>query len=143
MKSPPGGGIVASPKRASSGPAIRKEARILEERSESSSVAATLAAQTRTELSAIQATSTPSCSSRASWASTSRIRGTLWRVTSSSVSRQAAMIGRAAFLLPAAVISPLSGTPPSMTNFSIEVPANRRVSGRGGRNGPSLSHERV
>ena len=51
-------------------------------------------------------------------ASTSEIRGTLRRITSSSVSRQAARIGSAPFLLPAAVIVPDSGTPPSMTNFS-------------------------
>ena len=51
-----------------------------------------------------------------------RCRGSAARwcsTTSSSVSRQAARIGRAAFLLPAAVISPESGTPPWMTNFSI------------------------
>ena len=35
MKSPPGGGILASPKRASSGPASRKEARIALESSSS------------------------------------------------------------------------------------------------------------
>ena len=49
------------------------------------------------------ATSTPSRSSSAICASVSRIRGTWCRTSSSSVSRQAARIGRAAFLLPAAV----------------------------------------
>ena len=38
MKSPPGGGIRASPKRASSGPASRNEARIRAESSSSTSV---------------------------------------------------------------------------------------------------------
>src|SRR5262245_52858917 len=47
------------------------------------------------------------------------MRGTLWSSSSSSVSRQAARIGSAAFLLPAAVISPESGAPPWITNFSI------------------------
>ena len=79
-------------------------------------------AQSRTLLSATQATSTPSCSSRAICASVSRIRGTRCSSTSSSVSRQAARIGSAAFLLPATVSSPESGTPPWITNFSI-VPA--------------------
>ena len=51
--------------------------------------------------------------------------GTSWTITSSSVSREAARIGRAAFLLPAAVISPDSATPPLMTNFSIGKPANQ------------------
>src|SRR5919107_4320462 len=52
-------------------------------------------------------------------ASTSAIRGTLSTTTSSVVSRHAARIGRAAFLLPAGVTVPDSGTPPSMTNFSM------------------------
>jgi hypothetical protein len=47
------------------------------------------------------------------------MRGTFVSTTSSSVSRQAARIGSAAFLLPAATISPASGAPPWMTNFSI------------------------
>ena len=77
------------------------------------------AAQSRTLLSATQATSTPSRSSRAICASVSRIRGTRCSSSSSSVSRQAARIGSAAFLLPATVSSPESGAPPWMTNFSM------------------------
>ena len=50
--------------------------------------------------------------------STSEIRGTLRRITSSWVSRHAPRIGSAPFLLPAAVMVPDSGTPPSITNFS-------------------------
>ena len=88
MKSPPGGGILASPKRASSGPASRKEARIALESSSSTVISERSAACSRTLLSAIQATSTPSRSSRQSWASVSRIRGTLWTSNSSSVSRR-------------------------------------------------------
>src|ERR1700751_3735105 len=52
-------------------------------------------------------------------ASTSLIRGTLRRITSSSVSRHAARIGSAPFLLPAGVMVPERGLPPSITNFSI------------------------
>ncbi len=52
MKSPPGGGIRASPKRASSGPASRKEARICFESSSSTATSATPAAQRRRLLSA-------------------------------------------------------------------------------------------
>ena len=106
MKSPPGGGILASPKRASSGPASRNEARIFFESSSSTATSATAAAQSRRLLSATQAASTPSRSSRAICASVSRIRGTRCRSSSSSVSRQAARIGSAAFLLPATVSSP-------------------------------------
>ena len=49
--------------------------------------------------------------------------GTLCSVTSSSVSRAQASSGRAAFLLPAGTTVPDSGTPPSMTNFSIGAAA--------------------
>jgi hypothetical protein len=66
---------------------------------------------------------TPSASSSSIIASTSLIRGTLRTITSSSVSRQAARIGSAPFLLPAGTIVPDSGTPPSMTNFSMKKPA--------------------
>jgi hypothetical protein len=51
--------------------------------------------------------------------STSRIFGTLRITSSSSVSRHAARIGSAAFLFPAGTISPESGTPPWMMNFSM------------------------
>ena len=81
IRSPPGGGMRASPKRASSGPASRKEARIWLAVSSSTSVPATASARSRTELSAIQSTATPSRCSSVSWASVSRIRGTLWIVT--------------------------------------------------------------
>ena len=64
-------------------------------------------------------TRAPSCSSSSVIASTSRIRGTLRRITSSSVSRHAARMGSAPFLLPAGTIVPDRGTPPSITNFSI------------------------
>ena len=119
MKSPPGGGILAAPKRASSGPASRNEARIWLESSSSTTGALTPAAQSLTLLSPTQSTVTPRFSSRAIWASVSRMRGTRCSSTSSSVKRQAARMGRAAFLLPATVSSPESGTPPSMTNFSM------------------------
>ena len=45
MKSPPGGGILASPKRASSGPASRNEARILLESSSSTATSVTRGAE--------------------------------------------------------------------------------------------------
>ena len=52
-------------------------------------------------------------------ASTSRMRGTLRTTTSSVVRTDAARIGSAPFLFPAGVTVPRSGTPPSMTNFSM------------------------
>ena len=59
MKSPPGGGILAAPKRASSGPASRNEARIWLESSSSTTGAVTPAAQSLTLLSPTQSTVDP------------------------------------------------------------------------------------
>ena len=92
---------------------------MLFERSRSTSTSVTFRALRRRLLSATQTASTPRRSRSAIWASVSRIRGTRCRSSSSSVRRQAARIGRAAFLLPAAVTSPQSGVPPWMTNFSM------------------------
>ena len=119
MKSPPGGGIRTWPKRARSGPASRNEARIRAARASSTVVSVTASACRRISFSPLHWTFAPSRSSRAIWASVSLIRGTFDSTTSSSVSRQAAISGRAAFLFPAATISPESGPPPCMTNFSI------------------------
>src|SRR5262249_26302191 len=55
--------------------------------------------------------------------STSRMRGMFDSVTGSSVSRQAATIGSAPFLLPAARIRPVSGRPPSITKASARADA--------------------
>src|SRR3954464_269649 len=56
-------------------------------------------------------------------ASTSRMRGTLRTTTSSAVRTEAARIGSAPFLFPAGTTVPRSGTPPSMTNFSMRAGA--------------------
>ena len=64
-------------------------------------------------------------------ASTSRMRGTLSSVTGSAVSRHAARIGRAAFLLPAGRTVPRSGTPPSITNDST-IPSRAAIAIRPG-----------
>ncbi len=54
------------------------------------------------------------------------MRGTLRTSTSSSVRTQAARAGSAAFLFPAGVNVPESGTPPSMTSFSMGFARARR-----------------
>src|SRR3954471_81406 len=120
ITSPPGGGMTTRPNRASRGPASRNEARMssLSARSMRAS-ASTARAQRATSWDDRHSTLTPTLSSSSSIVVTSRIRGTLETTTSSSVSRQAARIGSAAFLLPAGVTLPDSGTPPSMTNFSM------------------------
>ena len=119
MTSPPGGGIDAEPKRASSGPATRKEARMRSASSGSTSVSSIPSACSETVLSSIHSTVTPRSASSASIASVSRMRGTLAITTRSSVSKLAARSGRAAFLLPAGTMVPDSGTPPWMTSFSM------------------------
>src|SRR5215210_1938211 len=119
ITSPPGGGSSASPNRASNGPATRKEARMRSARSGSTSVLRTSPASSTTVLPSRRSIFTPRSSRSTSSASVSRIRGTLWSVTGSSVSRQAARSGRAAFLFPAGTTVPDSGTPPSMTNLSM------------------------
>ena len=116
----------ARPKRASSGPASRNEARIRSASSEStlgSGRRSRRRSRPRRRRSTRPGRRAPRAA--ATIASTSLIRGTLRRITSSSVSRQAARIGSAPFLLPAGTIVPDSGTPPSITNFSISVAASR------------------
>ena len=90
---------------------------------ESTSVLCTLAAHRTTVLGSGRSTVTPRSASRSSRASVSRIRGTLCRVTRSSVSSAQASSGSAAFLFPAGTTVPESGTPPSITNFSIGAAA--------------------
>src|SRR3954468_6918660 len=119
MTSPPGGGIRAEPKRASSGPATRKEARMRSASAGSTSVVGMSAAVSATLLSSSRSTATPRSASSVSMASVSRMRGTLAISTRSSVRRLAASSGSAAFLFPAAWMVPESGTPPSMTSFSM------------------------
>ncbi len=131
ITSPPGGGITARWKRASSGPASRNEARIISASSRSSSTWCTPAPHSDTSLGPRQETSTPIAVRISSIASTSLMRGTLRTSTSSPVSTAQARIGSAPFLFPAGTIVPESGTPPSMTNFSMSF--RRR---RGARTGP-------
>src|SRR4249919_2350955 len=118
ITSPPGGGITARPCRARSGPASRIEARMRRQRSSSSSTLRISAAWRRTSFRPSHSTSAPMSASSSSIVSTSRIRGTFASITGSSVSRQAARIGSAPFLFPAAAIRPERGWAPSITNDS-------------------------
>src|SRR3954447_21424941 len=120
ITSPPGGGISARPKRASSGPASRKEARMRSASPRSTpDSGSTAAAFSATVCSSRHSTPTPRWSSSSIIAATSEMRGTLRTTTSSSVRRQAARMGSAPFLFPAGTTVPESGTPPPMTNFSM------------------------
>ncbi len=84
------------------------------------------AAHTRNRFGPSHSTSAPMSHRSSIIASTSRMRGTLSSVTGSAVSRQAARIGSAAFLFPAGLTVPLSGTPPSITNDS-KIPSRAAI----------------
>ena len=89
--------------------------------SASSSCVETSAAWTRTSFSPVHSASAPSAAISAIIVSTSRMRGTLLSTTGSLVSRQAASIGSAPFLFPAARTRPLRRCPPSITKDSAST----------------------
>jgi len=78
----------------------------------SSSRGSARAASTSTLLGPVQRTTAPRCASSSSIVSTSRMWGTLSIRHSPSATSVAARMGRAAFLLPAGRMVPLSGRPP-------------------------------
>ncbi|MGY3122535.1 hypothetical protein ACVWXQ_006472 [Bradyrhizobium sp. S3.14.4] len=108
MTSPPGGGSITSPQRASRGPASRIEARIRTQSSGSRSAARMLLAWMCSVLRAVHSAAAPTERISSTSVSVSRIRGTFSSVTGCSVSRAAAMIGSAEFLLPDGSIEPES-----------------------------------
>src|ERR671915_541345 len=132
MTSPPGGGTIASPQRARSGPARSTEARMRLQSSSSSSRLVTSAAWMRSSPPPRGSTSTPRSATSSSIVSTSVIEGTFESVTGSSVSSEAAIIGRAAFLFPAARMEPLRGRAPSMTKASAKASDTMVVCMEGG-----------
>ena len=115
ITSPPGGGTVALPKRASSGPASRNEARISRPRPGASAVFVTDDVSTRSSFVPLHSIAAPRSASSSTIVSTSRMRGTFVSVTGSEARIVAARIGSAPFLLPAARTVPSSGRPPSIT----------------------------
>ena len=114
MKSPPGGGIRASPNRARSGPASRKEADL--RRAPRRGRSGDGVGPQRQPVPA-QSALTPSCRAPRPGPRCRGSEATLPSTTSSSVSRQAARIGRAAFLLPAAGSRRASGARLLITNL--------------------------
>ena len=116
MTSPPGGGRVTRPNRANIGPASRIDARISLHSAGSSGRGSLARVSTSTVFGPFQSTVAPTCCSSCSRVSTSRMRGTLSMRQGPSASNVAARIGRAAFLLPAGRIVPISGRPPVTRN---------------------------
>src|SRR3989442_1135622 len=76
----------------------------------------TVVPEASTAFGAVHATTAPRCASSSSMVSTSRMWGTLSMRQGPSASSVAARMGRAAFLLPAGWIVPLSGRPPETQN---------------------------
>src|SRR6266550_4106404 len=116
ITSPPGGGSVTRPKRASIGPASRIEARISLHSAGSSGFGSARLVSISTVLAPCHCTLAPTCCSNARSVSTSRMRGTLSIRHGPSARSVAARIGRAAFLLPAGRIVPERGRPPVTRN---------------------------
>ena len=113
MTSPPGGGRVTEPKRASSGPASRIEARIRAQSPGSSGLGRTLRGCPRGPRWGRSTRPTaPRSTSSASMVSTSRMRGMLSSSIGPSARTVLARIGSAAFLLPAGRMVPRNGRPP-------------------------------
>src|SRR5262245_615883 len=119
ITSPPGGGTVTRPKRARSGPARRNDARISRASSASRSVLPMPSGSMRTSFGPTHSTSAPRSARSSTIVSTSRMRGTFVRWTSSDASVHAARIGSAPFLLPDARTVPDRGRPPSITKDCI------------------------
>src|SRR3954451_24132790 len=145
MTSPPGGGTVTCPQRASSGPANRMEARMRLQSVRSSFVFAMNSARISRSFWAVHWTEAPRSAASSHITSTSRMRGTLDSRTGRSVSNAAAMMGSAAFLLPSGAIDPDRGRPPSMTKYSLTacrasiVATGRHPPSRGSRTIPPMS----
>src|SRR5437773_5684225 len=116
MTSPPGGGSVTRPKRASIGPASKVEARISLLRAGSSDFGSARLVSISTVFAPCHCTLAPTCCSNARSVSTSRMRGTLSIRHGPSARSVAARMGRAAFLLPAGRIVPERGRPPVTRN---------------------------
>src|SRR6266576_2206783 len=118
ITSPPGGGRVTLPKRASIGPASRIDARMRAESTGSTARSSADAVSTATALGPVHWASAPRWRSRSSMVSTSRMRGTLSMRQTPLVSSVAARMGSAAFLFPAGRIVPFSGRPPVTQNIA-------------------------
>ena len=121
MTSPPGGGSFNWPCRANMGPANNIDALIWRHKSVSGVCPAIDLACTTQVLSFCSSTPTPRFCSICFRVITSPILGILCNIMGSSVSRQAARIGSAAFLFPEGVRVPFNGNPPLITNCSIVV----------------------
>ena len=114
ITSPPGGIMLAFPKRAISGPANKIEARIFFESSGGIKAVSIFCAVTSQTCFSTFFTEAPRPCKILNMTPASSISGMFLSVTFSSVKRVAAMQGSAAFLFPAAVIFPFIGNPPSI-----------------------------
>ena len=110
----------ARPRRASSGPSSSTEPRSRPTSALSGSSLVTSRHRMRSVVLPMPSTSAPRSSSSRAITSTSAMRGTLVSVHGSSVSRQAAISGSAAFLLPSTSTRPSMRRPPSITSVDMQ-----------------------
>ncbi|MNY04170.1 hypothetical protein D3C86_1368290 [compost metagenome] len=118
MPQPPGRETRASPKRATSGPSTRIDARMVFTSSYGAS-GALMSAAASVAVAPSMSARVPIWRSSLSIVRVSCRFGTLSMVMASAVSRLAHRIGSAAFLAPETRISPLSGPLPSIWNLSM------------------------
>src|SRR6185436_15448335 len=118
MAQPPGNDTSALPKRASSGPSTRIEARIVRTSSYGATCSRIVPASTSTRILSSIVTLTPMRPSSSIMVVTSCRCGTLPTDTVPSASSVAARIGSAAFFAPEIRPSPSSGAPPWICSLS-------------------------
>src|SRR5690349_7170017 len=118
---PPGNETSASPKRATSGPSTRIEARMVRTRSYGATWLSMVRGSTCIFMRSSSTRLTPMRPSSSMKVVTSCRCGTLLIVTGPSASRQAARIGSTAFLAPEMATSPWSGSPPLIRILAMNV----------------------
>src|SRR6185437_12754354 len=121
---PPGSDTSAWPKRATSGPSTRIEARMVRTRSYGAMQVLVVRGSTCIFMRSSSTSCTPIWPSSSMKVVTSCRCGTLPMLTGSSASRQAARIGSTAFLAPEMPTSPWSGTPPLIRILAIKRPSD-------------------
>ena len=119
MTSPPGGGMMALPVRATSGPANKIDARIFLLNAAGMSELRISDASIFHSCSPIFSTLAPSACKIKSITPVSSISGIFRKITGSSLKSVAAIQGKAAFLFPLAAIVPRIGMPPSILYLCI------------------------
>ena len=124
---PPGSDTSARPKRASSGPSTKIDARMVFTSWYGAKYSLIVDASTSMRIFSSMVTDTPMRPSSSIMVVTSCRCGTFDTVTGPSARRQPAKIGKVAFLAPEMRISPSSGIPPWICNLSTIQVRRQRI----------------